>query len=261
MSSYSREQTLVLIKPDALKLALTGYILSSLAEPHTGLRLASSKIVHVSDTLAKEHYAEHRGKPFFSELIDYLCGRIHETEGYKRRVIALVYYGTDAVANIRAKTGPTNPLVARDKAPWTIRALGALIPNSAQLQCSSRMDNLVHASASLEDAEREIKLWFRPRDICPDVRAWQSVICDEHYYCNEAGCLTTTYRDGVTCLLAPGKPVWKSDLDLLRDIVAGGGDDPRIWRVAAKYLINNAPADAGQVPTHQSDVGYRDVAV
>ena len=245
MSIFSREQTLVLIKPDALKLALTGYILSYLAEPHTGLRLAGAKLVHVTDTLAREHYAEHRTKPFFSELIDYLCGRIHETEAYKRRVVALVYYGDNAVANIRNKTGPTNPLVAREEAPWTIRALGALVPNKAPIQerNSSRIDNLVHASATLEDAEREIKLWFRPRDICPDVRAWESVIGDEHYYCNEAGFLTTTYRDGFTCLLAPGKPVWKSDLDLLRDIIRNGGDDPRIWRVAAKYLINDAPTE------------------
>ena len=241
MSTYSREQTLVLIKPDALKLSLTGYILSTLAEPNTGLRLAGAKVVHVTDMLAQEHYAEHKDKPFFHGLIEYLTGQIHYgDEAHKRRVVALVYCGDNAVANIRKKTGPTNPHVARETAPGTIRALGTLVMSAADIQRDSisRIDNLVHASASEEEAEREIKLWFKPRDICPELRAWESVICDEHFYCSKDGYLTNTYRKGVTCLLAPGKPAWKSDLDLLHDIVEAGGRDPRIWTVAAKYLIN-----------------------
>jgi len=68
------EQTLVLIKPDALKNSLTGYVLSQLSEFHTGLRFAGAKIVHVSRMLAEEHYAEHRGKVFFPSIIDYIVG-------------------------------------------------------------------------------------------------------------------------------------------------------------------------------------------
>ena len=242
MPKYSVEQTLVLIKPDALKLSLTGYILSTLAEPHTGLRIAGAKIVYVTELLAQEHYAEHRGKPFFDNLIDYLTGRIHysDEEAYKRRVVALVYVGDEAVSGIRKVAGPTNPHVAREEAPGTIRSLGTLVNGAAALPSDgiARIDNLIHASAAAEEAEREIKLWFKPRDICPQVRAWETVICEEHYYCSKEGVLSTTHQKGDTCLLAPGKPAWKSDLDLLHDIIEKGGKDPRIWTVAAKYLIN-----------------------
>ena len=240
MPPFSKEQTLVLIKPDALKLSLTGYIISSLAEPNTGLRLAGAKLVHVTERLAREHYCEHHGKPFFDNLIDYLSGRLHESENHKRRVVALVYYGDNAVAGIRQKTGPTNPHVAREVAPWTIRALGTLFreTETSTPPNSDRIDNLIHASASEEEAAREIKLWFKPRDICPSLRAWPTDICDTHYYCSPDGCLTTTYQKGTTCLLAPGKPAWKDDLDLLREIMQNSGLDDRIWRVAAKYLIN-----------------------
>lgn len=241
MPKYPVEQTLVLIKPDALKLSLTGYILSTLAEPHTGLRIAGAKIVYVTDLLARAHYTEHRDKPFYENLIDYLTGRIHyPDEIHKRRVVALVYVGEDAVARIRKVAGPTNPHVARDKAPGTIRSLGTLVNVDTPLPKDSvnRIDNLIHASASQVEAEREIKLWFKPRDICPQVRAWESVSCEDHFYCNSAGILSTTHHKGDTCLLAPGKPAWKTDLDLLYEILESGGSDPRIWTVATKYLIN-----------------------
>jgi len=94
MVSIEREQTLVLIKPDALKNSLTGYVLSQLSEFHTGLRFAATKIVHVSKMLADEHYAEHRGKVFFPALIEYIRGMLHyPNEPWKHRVIAIVYQG------------------------------------------------------------------------------------------------------------------------------------------------------------------------
>jgi nucleoside-diphosphate kinase len=69
MDSKDHEQTLVLIKPDALKNSLTGYVLSQLSEFHTGLRFAGMKVVRVSKILAEEHYAEHRGKVFYPSLL------------------------------------------------------------------------------------------------------------------------------------------------------------------------------------------------
>ena len=72
MENRDREQTLVLIKPDAMKNSLTGYVLSQLSQFHTGLRFAGLKVVHVSEMLADEHYAEHRGKVFFPSLIEYI---------------------------------------------------------------------------------------------------------------------------------------------------------------------------------------------
>ncbi len=71
------ELTMVLIKPDALKLSLTGYILSQFSEFHTQLRFAGMKVVHVTRRLAEIHYAEHKGQPYYETLINFLMGRIH----------------------------------------------------------------------------------------------------------------------------------------------------------------------------------------
>ena len=106
MNKEGIEQTLVLIKPDALKNSLTGYVLSQLSEFHTGLRFAGAKIVHVSRMLAEEHYAEHLGKVFYPSLIEYIMGLLHyPDEPDRRRVIALVYQGRDAVKKMRKSAG------------------------------------------------------------------------------------------------------------------------------------------------------------
>src|SRR4030067_2473297 len=151
MDNKELEQTLVLIKPDALKNSLTGYVLSQLSEFHTGGRFAGAKIVHVSRMLAEEHYAEHRGKVFYPSLIEYITGFIHYPEDPgRRRVIALVYQGHDAVNKIRDICGPTNPHIAREKRPGCIRALGTvvLLKDAAGNDVGERMDNLIHASAT-----------------------------------------------------------------------------------------------------------------
>jgi len=95
MNDKQLEQTLVLIKPDALKNSITGFIFSQLSEFHTGARFAAAKVVNVPKLLAEEHYAEHIGKPFFESLLDYIMGKIHYTDEnkWKRRVIAIVYQG------------------------------------------------------------------------------------------------------------------------------------------------------------------------
>jgi nucleoside-diphosphate kinase len=234
------EQTLVLIKPDALKLSLTGYILSQFSEFHTGLRFAGAKIVHVSRMLAEEHYAEHKGKFFYPPLIEYITGRLHyRDEPQKRRVIAFVYCGPDAVKKVREICGPTNPHVARDRAPGTIRTLGTVVPvkDAAGKVVGERMDNLVHASASDPEAEREIKLWFKPNDMMPYMHAYETEASDGHYYLKD-GKLFTAHEPGSTCLLASGDTAWKSDLDALRLILQGQGAPCPLAAVAAKYLIN-----------------------
>src|SRR5512143_3678428 len=110
MPAKEFDQTLVLIKPDALKNSLTGYVLSQLSEFHTGLRFAALKVVHVTRMLAAEHYAEHRGKVFYDSLIEYITGNIHYPgEPDKQRVIAIVYQGNDAIKKLREIAGPTNP--------------------------------------------------------------------------------------------------------------------------------------------------------
>jgi nucleoside-diphosphate kinase len=240
MQAQEMELTLVLIKPDAMKLSLTGYILSQLSEFHTGLRFAGAKIVHVSRRLAEEHYAEHRGKSFYPALIDYIMGKSHYPDmPYRRRVIALVYSGPSAVATVRKIAGPTNPHHAREKAPGTIRALGTVVPlkdNQGQI-ISERLDNLIHASASPEEAEREIKLWFSPTDIMPFMRIYPTDYAQEHYYLS-GGQLTTTWASGSRCVIAAGDLVWKSDLEALHLWREGKAPPISIDAVIAKYLIN-----------------------
>ncbi len=240
MQEKDLEQTLVLIKPDALKNSLTGYVLSQLSEFHTGLRFAGAKIVQVSKMLAEEHYAEHRGKLFFPALLEYITGCVHYPDAPTlRRVVAFVYQGPGAIQKIRDLAGPTNPHVAREKKPGCVRALGTLVvlksPDGQTI--GERMDNLIHASATAPEAEREIKLWFKPNDIPPSMREYKSVQCEEHFYFRD-GRLYRKHEPGSVCLLAPGDAVWTTDLEALHEITEGKEAHCTLQAVAAKYLIN-----------------------
>ena len=130
------ERTLVLIKPDAVGRGLAGEILARLER--RGLVLRAGKLLRVGRDLAERHYAEHREKPFFGELVEFI------TSG---PTLALVVEGESAVSVVRTTIGATNPASA---APGTIRGDLAL----------AMPDNLVHGSDSPESAEREIALWF-----------------------------------------------------------------------------------------------------
>jgi nucleoside-diphosphate kinase len=130
------ERTLVLIKPDAMQRRLAGQILSRFED--RGLTVRAAKLVHVGQELADEHYAEHRDKPFFGELVEFITSS---------PTLALVLEGESAVHVVRTTMGATNPV---DSAPGTIRGDFAL----------AMPDNLVHGSDSPASAEREIALWF-----------------------------------------------------------------------------------------------------
>jgi nucleoside-diphosphate kinase len=245
MDSKQLEQTLVLIKPDALKNSVTGFILSQLSEFHTGSRFAAAKIVNVHRMLAEEHYAEHRGKAFYAALLDYITGAVHyPVDVWKRRVIAIVYLGPNVLKTVRAMAGPTNPHKARDERPGCLRALGTVVPilDANGNKIDDRMDNLIHASATHDDAEREIKLWFLPHDIPPLMRTYPTETCDTHYYYKD-GRLYQTYEPESVFLLAPGDVVWKSDLEILRAHAQDASTRESLGKVVAKYLINrNTPA-------------------
>ena len=146
------QQTLVIIKPDGLKKSLTGNILTRLSE--TKLRIVGTKIVRVSRELAEEHYAHLKDKPFFEEVIKYLCGKLHG-ESYSR-VMTLVYKGKDAIEKVRQLAGSTNPEQAE---PTSIRG------QYGRLTTAGLFENVLHCSATEEEAEREIKLWFNPNEI------------------------------------------------------------------------------------------------
>jgi len=240
MPDNELDQTLVLIKPDALKNSLTGYVLSQLSEFHTGLRFAAAKVVHVSRMLAEEHYAEHYGKVFYGPLIEYIMGLSHyPNEPHKQRVIAIVYQGPNAVQKAREVAGPTNPHTAREQKPGCIRSLGTVVPltNEAGEVIGTRLDNLIHASATPEEAEREIKLWFKPNDIPPAMRIYPTRQSEGHFYYKN-GQLSTRYLSGSICLLAPGDTAWATDLEALELIVKGLPATPSLRGVVAKYLIN-----------------------
>jgi nucleoside-diphosphate kinase len=240
MQQNEPDKTLVLIKPDALKNSLTGYVLSQLSEFHTGLRFAGVKIVHVTRMLAAEHYAEHRGKIFYDSLIEYITGNIHYPGApEKQRVVAIVYQGPGAVKKLREIAGPTNPHQARDTKPGCIRALGTLAPlkDAEGKVIGERMDNLIHASANDADAEREIKLWFRPNDIPPAMQGYATSESDDHfYYLNNR--LFTAHEPGSDLIVAPGNIVWKSDLETLQKYYKGEKTDITLEAVVAKYLVN-----------------------
>ena len=241
MEKGKLEQTLVLIKPDALKNSLTGYMLSQLSEFHTGLHLSATKIVQVSAMLAEEHYAEHKGKLFFPSLLDYIMGAIHyPDEPWKRRVIAIIYQGPNAVKKIREIAGPTNPHVARKDKPGCIRALGTIVPllDAEGKTISERMDNLIHASATDEEAEREIKLWFKPDDIPPLMQPYFTEASDDYFFVKD-GRFCLTHEPKSCCLIAPGNIAWKSDLAVLRQLKQGLPAASSFGTVAAKYLINS----------------------
>jgi nucleoside-diphosphate kinase len=130
------ERTLVLIKPDAMQRRLAGEILARFEQ--RGLTVRAAKLVLVDESLAGEHYAEHREKPFFGELVEFITSS---------PTLALVLEGQSAIQVVRTTMGATNPV---DSAPGTIRGDLAL----------AMPDNLVHGSDSPAAAEREIALWF-----------------------------------------------------------------------------------------------------
>jgi len=154
------EATLILIKPDGLKKSLTGNILTRLSE--TKLEIVAAKIVRVSRELAVEHYQHLKDKPFFGELIQYILGELHD----RRKVMALVYWGEDAIVKCRQLAGATNP---EEADPTSIR--GAY----GRITTSGVYENVIHVSANEVDAEREIRLWFGPDEIIVDLYPTQEI--------------------------------------------------------------------------------------
>lgn len=130
------EETLVLIKPDGVKRQICGEILTRYERK--GLIIRAMKLLQTPKELAEEHYAEHKDKPFFGELVDFI------TSG---PVLAFVLAGKNAVTSVRTINGATNPV---DATPGSIRGDYALTMDA----------NVVHASDSPEAAAREIHLWF-----------------------------------------------------------------------------------------------------
>jgi nucleoside-diphosphate kinase len=130
------ERTLILIKPDAFARGLSGEIIARFE--NKGLTIVAAKHMTVTDDLAKRHYAEHEGKPFFGELVEFI------TSG---PLLALVFEGDEAITAARQVIGATNPLEA---SPGSIRGDYAIAVGQ----------NMVHGSDSVESGQREAALFF-----------------------------------------------------------------------------------------------------
>jgi len=155
------QATLILIKPDGLKKSLTGNILTRLSE--TKLEIVAAKISRVSKELAEEHYQHLRDKPFFGELIRYIRGELHN----RSKVMALIYWGEDAITKCRQLAGSTNPEEAE---PTSIRG------SYGRITTTGVYENVIHVSANEADSEREIKLWFLPEEIIVNLYPTKDII-------------------------------------------------------------------------------------
>jgi len=135
------EQTLVIVKPDAVQRGLIGKIITRLER--RGLQILALKMISIDKELAERHYGEHKGKPFYPPLISYITAA---------PVVVMVLEGPRAIETVRRTLGSTNPIEA---APGTIRAdFGVEISR-----------NLVHGSDGPESARREIALYFAEDEI------------------------------------------------------------------------------------------------
>jgi nucleoside-diphosphate kinase len=135
------EKTFLMVKPDGVQRALIGEIVSRFEKK--GFQLVGAKLMNISEDLAKEHYGEHKERPFFGELVDFI------TSG---PVFAMVWEGKDVILTARNMMGKTNPAEA---APGSIRGDYAV-------QVSN---NIIHGSDSAASAEREIGLFFKEEEL------------------------------------------------------------------------------------------------
>lgn len=136
------ERTFIAIKPDGVKRALIGKIISRIEDK--GFKIVAIKMLQVDEELASKHYAEHIGKPFYPGLVKFI------TSG---PIVAMVVEGQNVISDMRQIMGKTNPQNAE---VGTIR--GDFSPEMSF--------NVIHGSDSSESAEREINLYFKPEEIC-----------------------------------------------------------------------------------------------
>lgn len=135
------ERTFIMVKPDGVSRGLTGEILSRIER--RGFTISAMKMTRMARDVAEEHYGEHRERPFFGELVDFI------TSG---PVVMMAVDGPAAISVMRTMMGTTNP---QDAAPGTIRGDFAL----------ELGENVVHGSDGLESAARELALHFTPAEL------------------------------------------------------------------------------------------------
>jgi nucleoside-diphosphate kinase len=146
-----KQRSLVLLKPDAVQRCFSGEIITRFEK--AGMKIVGMKMVWTDKEMAKEHYAEHVEKPFYSGLEDMI------TEG---PVIAMVLEGIEVISTIRKMVGSTEP---KGAAPGTIRGDYAHASYGYADEKGIGLKNLIHASANQEDADKEVSLWFSNEEL------------------------------------------------------------------------------------------------
>jgi nucleoside-diphosphate kinase len=143
------EKTLVILKPDAVQRKLSGEIITRFEK--AGLKIHAMRLQKVDKALAKVHYEEHKGKVFYEPLLNYITSS---------PVVVLVIGGIAGISKVRTLVGATEPA---SSAPGTIR--GDYSHQPYHPEGSVYIRNLIHASANIEDATREVGLWFNDDEI------------------------------------------------------------------------------------------------
>jgi nucleoside-diphosphate kinase len=154
-----KQPALILVKPDGLMKGLVGSIISRFEKED--MALIAARVVDVSRELAEDHYHHLCDKPFYQEVIEYLVGDYHNGHN----VVAMVFYGENAIKKCRAIAGATNP---EEADPKSIR--GSL----GRITTAGVFENVVHVSSDEKEAVREIKLWFSPEEITISVKGLKS---------------------------------------------------------------------------------------
>lgn len=145
------ERTFVALKPDAIQRGIVGEIIHRFER--SGLEITGMKMIEAGDQLLEQHYAEHKGKDFYRNLVNFM---------QQGPVIAMVVEGVHAVENMRKLVGDTEP---REAAPGTIRGDFAHVSARHADEKDKAVKNLIHASGNKKKAEKEVDLWFEEEEI------------------------------------------------------------------------------------------------
>lgn len=151
---HTEERTFVAVKPDGVRRGLVGEVLKRFEAK--GYKIIGLKMLQVTPELAAAHYAEHEGKPFYPRLLRYI---------QSGPVVAIALRGYNVVAGVRHMMGATDP----DKAD-----VGTLRADFAQV----KEYNIVHGSDSIESAERELKLYFRPEELVEGAKCMAELVIE-----------------------------------------------------------------------------------
>lgn len=145
------ETTFVALKPDAVKRGLVGEITAVIE--NAGFKISGMKMVQATDQLLEQHYEEHVDKPFYDDLAEYM---------QQGPIVALAVEGVHAVKNLRKIVGDTS---AREAHPATIRGRFAHMSMEHADEAGQYYKNLIHASEELEDAKKELDIWFSDQEL------------------------------------------------------------------------------------------------